>query len=83
MWTQKISRSSKLTYTPTALASRLREHRAQRGLSQAQLARKLNCDASMVSQWERAKKAPCLAAFAALSQALRVDPARLLWGSDA
>lgn len=70
-------------FSPTALASRLREHRAQRGLSQAQLGRILSVDPSQVSTWERAKAQPSLAAFAALSQALRVDPALLLWGSDA
>lgn len=60
------------------LATRLRELRLERGLSQEELADIAGCDRTYVGMLERKLGNPSLAVIAALAEALDVDIPRLL-----
>lgn len=60
------------------LAGRLRELRARFGLTQEQIARKLNCHESAVSRWESGNRFPTGEDLVALSDLFRVSVDYLL-----
>jgi transcriptional regulator with XRE-family HTH domain len=59
----------------------LREFRIERGMSQAQLAERAGCTPSHVSLVESGKRSPSIATLRRLSEALLVEPGRLLVGA--
>lgn len=64
----------------------LREHREARGLSQKQLADRLECDVMTVSRWELGKTALSTDALSAISEALggdQMEPEDLFHHPDA
>ena len=58
----------------------LREFRVERGMSQAELALRAGCTPSHVSLVETGKRQPSIATLRRLSEALRIEPGRLLVG---
>ena len=62
------------------LAQRIRLIRRELGLSQAELADKLDVDASLISRWEKGDRAPDKLQLAALSRALEVHAQWLVTG---
>lgn len=63
----------------TEISKNIRKYRRQQGLSQEELAAKLNVTRQTVSTWERAKSYPDLDMVVALSDALDTDPNSLLY----
>ena len=59
----------------------VREFRVERGMSQAELARRAGVTPSHVSLVESGKRQPSLGTLTRLSEALRVEPGRLLVGA--
>lgn len=60
------------------LASRLRELRARRGLTQDQVAQQLGCHESAVSRWESGSRFPTAEDLVALADLFRVSTDELL-----
>jgi transcriptional regulator with XRE-family HTH domain len=65
-----------------ALGARMREARAQAGLTQEDLAGRLGFTQTAVSYWEAGKRDPGVADLLRVAEALAVPPASLLPGSD-
>lgn len=67
------------TYSePAAFGQRLRELRAERGISQDQLARRTGIDATAVGRFERGAREPRLRSILRLAEGLSVKPGRLV-----
>ncbi len=66
----------------TGLGPRLRLARASRGLSVRELARRVNCSASLISQIERGVSVPSVGVLYALATELGSSADYLLFGSD-
>ncbi len=62
------------------LMQALREFRIERGMSQAELARRVGCTESHVSLVETGKRSPSVATLIRFGEALRIEPGRLLVG---
>jgi transcriptional regulator with XRE-family HTH domain len=67
------------TYSePAAFGRRLRELRAERGISQDQLARRTGIDSTAVGRFERGAREPRLRSILRLATGLGVKPGRLV-----
>ena len=62
------------TTSDRQLGMRLRELRERRALTQAQLASLIDVSPSLVTQWERGRRALSVVRVAQLAKALRVAP---------
>lgn len=65
-----------------AVAARIRELRTHRGLTQAELARRMGITEGNVSRLETGGRAPSLRTIARVAAALGVEPAELLTRGD-
>ena len=64
------------------IAESIKRARAEKGLTQAELAEKLNVRQATISSWEKGVATPRETAFAALADALEVGVEKLRYGSE-
>jgi transcriptional regulator with XRE-family HTH domain len=62
----------------TSAAQIIREHRSEAGVSQVELAKRLNVSQPLVSAWECGKVIPCIDDLVAIELALKVVKGRIL-----
>ena len=62
----------------TSAAAIIREHRTEAGVSQVELADRLDVSQPLVSAWECGKVIPCVDDLVAIERALKVSKGRIL-----